>query len=69
MNQVQAQEQALPNYYVQTNRSWLCTYPNNFANLDEIIEEIDNQLESNLTIMIYGKECIQRRSIGFFSND
>lgn len=62
-------QQPQPKYYIQTQTSWLSAYQNDFANLDEIIEEIDNQLESNLTIMVYGRECIQRRSIGFFSND
>ena len=57
-----------PKYYIRTNNSWLCGYVNDFNDMDQIIEEIDDQLEENLPIMIFGKERMQRRSIGFFSD-
>ena len=57
-----------PKYYIRTDNSWLCGYVNDFNDIDQIIEEIDDQLEENLPIMIFGKERKQRRSIGFFSD-
>ena len=57
-----------PKYYIRTDHSWLCGYVNDFNGMDQIIEEIDDQLEENLPIMIFGKERMQRRSIGFFSD-
>jgi hypothetical protein len=57
-----------PKYYIQTNNSWLCGYVNDFNDMDQIIDEIDGQLEENLPIMIFGKEKMQRRSVGFFSD-
>ena len=58
-------------YHIQTAKSWFSTYQidnNNVKFIENIVKEIDIQLESNLPIVIYGKECIQHRSIGFFSN-
>lgn len=55
--------------YIRTSRSWLTAFTNDYDKIDQIIAEIDDQLSSNLPIMIYGKEVYQRRSIGFFSNN
>lgn len=38
-------------------------------NLDEIVNTIKDKLIENPPIMVYGKKCYQRRSIGFFSDD
>jgi alkylated DNA repair dioxygenase AlkB len=59
----------IPKYYVRTNCSWLSAHQHTITNLDQIIEEIDDKLEAGLPIMIFGKIRMQKRSIGFFSND
>ena len=38
-------------------------------NLKEIVNTIKDKLIENPPIMVYGKKCYQRRSIGFFSDD
>jgi alkylated DNA repair dioxygenase AlkB len=61
-----------PIYHIHTERSWLTSYPIDdqmVKFIANIVSQIDTQLESNLPIMIYGKECVQHRSIGFFSNN
>ena len=58
-------------YYIKTNRSALSAYiitDKEIELVGQAIQEIDNELISNLPIVIYGKECFQRRAIGFFSN-
>ena len=59
-------------YYIQTDRSALSSYIMDEVQMglvEQAIDEIDAELIANLPILIYGKECIQRRSIGFFSNE
>lgn len=61
-----------PIYHIQTERSWLTSYRINnqmVQFVENIVNQIDGDLKANLPIMIYGKECIQHRSIGFFSNE
>ena len=41
----------------------------NNINLEEIVNTIKDKLIENPPIMVYGKKCYQRRSIGFFSDD
>ena len=54
---------------IQTEKSFLKVYPfNNTTLLEQCVEEIKDKLILNPPIRIYGKNCIQHRSIGFFSN-
>jgi alkylated DNA repair dioxygenase AlkB len=54
---------------IQTEKSFLKVYPfNNTTLLEQCVEEIKDKLIVNPPIRIYGKNCIQHRSIGFFSN-
>ena len=58
--------------HIRREKSWLVEYiitDQMVKFLEHIVNEIDPDLESNLPIMIYGKECVQHRSIGFFSNN
>ena len=54
---------------ISTEKSFLKTYP-----IDEIelmsscVDDIKEKLIIRPTIQVYGKKCIQHRSIGFFSN-
>jgi alkylated DNA repair dioxygenase AlkB len=56
--------------HIQTKNSFLSTQ--NFEDIRDIItsciDEIKNQLIEYPLIMVYGKQCRQRRSIGFFSD-
>jgi alkylated DNA repair dioxygenase AlkB len=56
-------------HYIQTERSNLSAVD---INIDDLLErcvgEIDGLLIHNPPICVYGKECHQLRSIGFFSN-
>ncbi len=57
--------------HIRREKSWLIEYTipdHNVKFLEHVINQIDQDLESNLPIIVYGKECIQHRSIGFFSN-
>jgi len=59
-------------YYIQTNESYLASIE---INIDNLLEQCINEIETNELLMVnpkiqvYGKECIQHRSIGFFSNE
>lgn len=60
-----------PNYHIHRENSWLTSYQidNQMVKfIENTVKQIDENLEANLPIMVYGKECIQHRSIGFFSN-
>ena len=37
--------------------------------VEECVDDIKDQLQHNPEIIVYGKKCYQRRSIGFFSNE
>jgi alkylated DNA repair dioxygenase AlkB len=37
--------------------------------MEDIVSEIDNNLVKRPKIMVFGKECEQNRSVGFFSNE
>ncbi len=55
---------------IKTEKSNLTTYPyQNTQLLDSCISEIDGKLIVNPPIVVYGKNCIQHRSIGFFSDE
>jgi alkylated DNA repair dioxygenase AlkB len=57
--------------HIRREKSWLSEFKiedSIVKFIENTLEQIDEQLESNLPIIIYGKECFQRRSIGFFSN-
>ena len=55
---------------VKTNKSCLKVINlEDSINLNEIVDAIKDKLIENPPIMLYGKKCYQRRSIGFFSDD
>ena len=56
--------------HISTNKSFLNIYK--FENTDLIkdcIENIQNKLIIRPSIIVFGRQCNQNRSIGFFSND
>ena len=56
--------------HISTNKSFLNTYK--FENTDlikECIENIKNKLIIRPSIIVFGRQCNQNRSIGFFSNN
>ena len=56
-------------HYIQTGRSNLSAMEINIDDLlQKCVEEIEGSLIHNPPIYIYGKQCHQHRSIGFFSN-
>lgn len=57
------------NYYINTNKSFLAGVDHDWSELlSQCVQEVENLLLTNPTIYIYGKECVQHRSIGFFSD-
>jgi len=56
---------------IKTEKSFLNIYSGEeYADLIlQCIAEIDNKLEDNKPLQMYGKTVFQRRSIGFFSNE
>ena len=53
---------------IQTEKSFLKTVK--FTDIDlikKVVEEISDKLIHNPKIIVYGRECHQRRSVGFFS--
>ena len=56
---------------IQTEKSFLNVYLcEEYAELiQRCIAEVDNELEANKPLRMYGKTVYQRRSIGFFSNE
>ena len=56
--------------YIKTDKSSLKVIKlENSINLEEIVNTIKDKLIENPPIMVYGRKCYQRRSIGFFSDD
>jgi alpha-ketoglutarate-dependent dioxygenase alkB family protein 2 len=57
-------------YYIQTEKSYLKSI---HINMDELLHncalDVDGMLLENPPIVVYGKQCHQHRSIGFFSNN
>lgn len=56
--------------HISTNKSFLNTYK--FENIDLIkdcIKNIQNKLIIHPSIIVFGRQCNQNRSIGFFSNN
>ena len=58
------------NNHIQTQNSFLSTidFQDNKRLVTSCIDEIQHQLTEYPAILIYGKECRQNRSIGFFSD-
>tara|TARA_E500000178_G_C17035067_1_gene762953 strand:- start:2566 stop:3150 length:585 start_codon:yes stop_codon:yes gene_type:complete len=56
---------------IKTKKSFLNTYSfeENKKLVNKCILEVDSKLLYNPPIILYGKEVIQRRNVGFFSND
>jgi len=56
---------------IKTKKSFLNTYSfeENKKLVNKCILEVDSKLLYNPPIIVYGKEVIQRRNVGFFSND
>ena len=56
---------------IKTKKSFLNTYSfeENKKLVNKCILEVDTKLLYNPPIIVYGKEVIQRRNVGFFSND
>lgn len=57
---------------LQTEKSSLITHtiPNNILELvKECVETCDSELTVNPEIVVYGKVCIQHRSVGFYSDN
>jgi len=59
------------NELIKTKKSFLNTYSfeDNKKLVNKCILETDSKLLYNPPIIVYGKEVIQRRNVGFFSND
>lgn len=59
------------NELIKTKKSFLDTYSfeDNKKLVNKCILETDSKLLYNPLIIVYGKEVIQRRNVGFFSND
>ena len=59
------------NELIKTKKSFLNTYSfeDNKKLVNKCILEVDSKLLYNPPIIVYGKEVIQRRNVGFFSND
>jgi alkylated DNA repair dioxygenase AlkB len=55
---------------IKTKTSFLSkTKFNNIDLLENCIKYIEDKLEERPKIIVYGRECRQNRSVGFFSND
>ena len=55
---------------IQTHQSYLKTIPfDNKKLLNECVKDVTNLLEEYPPIKVYGKDCRQRRCIGFFSDE
>ena len=54
---------------IETNNSSLKVYKHNYKELiEKCIDEIDDKLQENPPVIVYGKTCNQHRNIGFFSD-
>ena len=58
-------------YVIKTERSFLSVrnVPFMINIIDKCVDEVKDKLLENPKIRIFGKECMQHRSIGFFSNE
>lgn len=57
-------------HYIETDRSHLSAIEMDITELlEKCIEDVEGNLEHNPPIIVYGRECHQHRSIGFFSDE